>query len=185
VALVAGLAATTVVAGRPWRRAWIVAAVAAFGLAAVAVSQTSVVSSRVTLASQDRVEEAKAALRLAAGHPVAGVGPGRAVLRWIGPDGFHLTARYAHNEYLQTLAELGVVGLALLAGLLFSIGRDVWTARPPATASRELWAGVVAGLVALTVHSAFDFLWHIPAIPVVAAALVGIGVHRANETEHP
>ena len=43
-----------------------------------------------------------------------------------------------------------------------------------ATLSPQLWAGVAAGLVALAVHSGLDFLWHIPAIPVVGALLVSL-----------
>jgi hypothetical protein len=33
---------------------------------------------------------------------------------------------------------------------------------------------VVAGAVALAVHAAFDFVWHLPVIPLSVAALIGL-----------
>jgi hypothetical protein len=33
---------------------------------------------------------------------------------------------------------------------------------------------VAAGLVALAVHSGLDFLWHVPAIPLLSALLIGL-----------
>ena len=112
-------------------------------------------------------------MRLFANRPLTGVGPGEATLAWTDPDRGMLVARYVHNEYLQVLVELGAIGLALLGCLLASIGLTVWRGRSSAPSS-PVWAGVTAGLVALGIHSGFDFLWHIPAIPLTAAVLVGV-----------
>jgi O-antigen ligase len=61
---------------------------------------------------------------------LTGTGPGNADLRWTGDDhGSHRFA-YVHDEYLQVTAELGLVGLALLAILLVAIARMLWRARP-------------------------------------------------------
>lgn len=127
---------------------------------------------RLTLGSADRVDEARAALRVGAAHPVTGAGPGRAVLSWREPDGTVLAAAYAHNEYLQTFAELGAVGLLLVLALLVSIGRAA--RRSLARRPDPFKAGAAAGLAALAVHSGLDFLWRVPAIPLVAAVLVGL-----------
>jgi O-antigen ligase/polysaccharide polymerase Wzy-like membrane protein len=128
---------------------------------------------RVSVTSPDRVQAARAALRLAERRPLTGAGPGQAALYWVGPDGRTLTIQYVHNEYLQVLAELGTIGLALLLILLAVVARMVWRGRDlvgmPAT-----WAGVAAGLSALAVHSGLDFLWHLPAIPLTGAVLVGL-----------
>lgn len=111
---------------------------------------------------------------------MTGAGPGQATLYWVGPDGRTLTVQYVHNEYLQVLAELGMVGLALLLALLAVVARMVWRGRDlvgtPAT-----WAGVVAGLSALAVHSGLDFLWHLPAIPLTAAVLAGLAAPPPQE----
>ena len=50
---------------------------------------------------------------------------------------------YVHNEYVQVAAELGLVGLALLAVLLAAMARLLWRARPTGDAGAT-WAGVVA-----------------------------------------
>jgi O-antigen ligase len=71
------------------------------------------------------------------------------------------------------LVELGVVGLVLLLILLVAIARTTWQGRAAAS-SLEVWAGAAAGLVAVGVHSALDFLWHIPAISLTGALLVGM-----------
>jgi O-antigen ligase len=112
-------------------------------------------------------------LRLTARHPLTGVGPGGIALVWTTSDGRTVISRYAHNEYLQVLVQLGVIGFLLLLALLAAITRTVWQSRAAAP-SPQLWAGVAAGLVALAVHSGLDFLWHIPAIPLLGALLIGL-----------
>jgi hypothetical protein len=133
----------------------------------------ALLDSRLSVASSDRVQAAQAALRLVERRPLTGTGPGRATLYWVGPDGRTLTAQYVHNEYLQVLAEFGTTGLVLLVLLLAGVARMVWRGRDlvgtPAT-----WAGIVAGLSALAVHSGLDFLWHLPAIPLAGAVLAGL-----------
>lgn len=153
-------------------------AAVALGLVAVAAVVAlgpfdSVRNTRLTLASADRRAETSAALRLVADRPLTGTGPGQATLFFDGSDGQPLFARYAHNEYLQVSAELGLIGLALLAALLITLGRTVGAGRASAP-SLGLWAGAAAGLVALAVHSAFDFLWHVPALPLAGAVLAGL-----------
>jgi hypothetical protein len=141
----------------------------------------TVASTRLTIASPDRAAAARAALQLAADRPLTGTGPGRAVLTWV-QDSRRVTSRYAHNEYLQVLAELGFVGLALLIVLLASLARTIWWGRPH-TPSTAIWAGAVAGLAALAVHSALDFLWHLPAIPLAGAVLAGLVLPIAIDPE--
>lgn len=164
-ALAAAAAAAAVLASGPIALGW------APTSTADAVHQIR--TARITLASPDRTDQATAALRLLAARPLTGVGPGKAVLRWTGPDGRLRVQRYVHNEYLQVTTELGVIGGGLLIGLLAALARLAWRGRTVAS-SRAAWAGVVAGLGALAVHSGFDFVWHLPLIPLTAAALVGV-----------
>jgi hypothetical protein len=53
------------------------------------------------------------------------------------------------------------------------VARMVWRGRD-LTGTPATWAGVMAGLSALAVHSGLDFLWHLPAIPLTAAVLAGL-----------
>lgn len=190
VGLVAGLALTAWLAVEGGRRRVAPVLVVAALLCLVVASGpgwpggAAVRQARFTAASADRVHALGAAVRLVGEHPVAGIGPGRAKLSWVGADGQTLVARYAHNEYVQLLAELGAVGLALLFALLVTIARALLDRRR-SHPSPPLWAGATAGLVALAVGSGLDFLWHIPAVPLVGALLVGITIPNAKEKTHP
>ncbi|MGI8808259.1 MAG: O-antigen ligase family protein [Acidimicrobiales bacterium] len=146
-------------------------------------TRRSITGARLSLASSDRSAQTSAALDLVAERPLTGTGPGRATLFFAGPDGEPLAARYAHNEYLQMLAELGAVGLALVLVLAGTIARAVRAGRASAS-SPQLWAGAAAGLVALAVHSGFDFLWHVPALPFAGALLVGLTISATKTKEH-
>lgn len=136
--------------------------------------------SRLNLASPDRTQWAKAALDDIANHPITGTGPGQAQLVFPGPDGQELEAEYVHNEYVQTLAELGVPGLGLLLAFTASLVLATWRVRS-SVPSMAVWAATVAGLVGLSGHAAFDFLWHIPALPLTAALLAGLAMAERAE----
>lgn len=107
--------------------------------------------------------------------PIVGAGVNRAELRWVEPDGSALRMRYAHNEYLQTAAEIGLVGLVLLAAASVALWRVV-----PSGVGRIL-------LVVAALHSAVDFLWHLPAVPLLLAAVIGLSAsspHTPHVKEH-
>lgn len=175
--LVVGLAIAVAAPRLPVRAAVVTGVAGVVALAAVASGPAlgRIARPRLTLSSPDRAQETAAALRRVADRPLTGAGPGRLVLAWAGPDGTTFVARWAHDEYLQVLGELGIIGLAFVAAVLVALGRCVARNRA-SSPSREVWAGVVAGLVALALHSAFDFLWRVPAIPLLAALLVGLTV---------
>ena len=183
--LAAGLAVAVVVAavgaGRAFGAGRVVALLAGVallgGLGAVTVlgggggdAYLAVAESRATLASPERSEALRAATQVVADHPLGGAGPGHTQLRWEGPDGGTRYFSYVHNEYLQVAADLGLVGLALLAVLLVALARLLWRAR--ATAAGP-WAGAVAAACAFAVHSGFDFVWHLPAVVLTVALLAG------------
>jgi len=133
---------------------------------------------RFSLSSPARSGEASAALHIFERHPLAGVGPGHATLRWTGPGGGLRVDRFAHDEYLQVLADLGLAGAALVATFMVTGGRLLWRARPARSdrQQRAAWAGAVAGVTAFVLHSGFDFIWQVPAIPLAVGAIVGLTV---------
>lgn len=83
---------------------------------------------------------------------------------------------YAHNDYLQAYAEGGlaliaIFALAMLGGGTQLLGR--WSA------SEEKWRrglglGLLAGLVAMLVHSVYDFNLHIMANAILFVLLLGL-----------
>jgi len=187
VGLGAGLVLAALVARLPrWPALALLGCVLAAGVAGllatgggVAGAAQTVAEARANFASPDRTGALHAALRLVAQHPLTGTGPGHADLRWKGHDHGTQLFAYVHNEYLQVAAELGLVGLVLLAILLVAIARLLWraraTGRPGAT-----WAGVVAAAAAFAVHSGFDFVWHLPAIVLTVTLLVGAALPAPN-----
>jgi O-Antigen ligase len=129
-------------------------------------------TARLTVNSSGRSGAATAALRLIADQPWTGVGPGRSRYIWTAPDGQVLIARYAHDEYLQLLVELGTIGLVLLLCLLISAALTVHSGRR--YPHSRIRAGAVAALAALAVHSGFDFLWQLTVIPLACGLFIGL-----------
>ncbi|MBF2054395.1 MAG: O-antigen ligase family protein [Candidatus Sericytochromatia bacterium] len=75
-----------------------------------------------------------------------------------------------HNYYLQTLAEVGVLGFLAL-GLWISQGlRSLWRQPNPFS------LGVLGALSASLIHIAFDIDWSVSAIPILFFVLLGLGL---------
>jgi O-antigen ligase len=129
-----------------------------------------------------RVETWHGALRLAAESPLAGHGLGAfhdAYPRRKTGHGL-LRVEHAENDYLETLAETGVLGLALAAGGLLLLMRA--TLRGLQEGGDAVVAGAargaVAALVAVAAHAAVDFNLRIPsnaALAALAAAFAAAG----------
>jgi hypothetical protein len=98
-------------------------------------------------------------------HPVAGIGAGAFEQHWLANRPQPQNFRDAHNLYLETFVELGIVGLALLVTML---------AVPVVAAVRAredpLVPAAAGGLVCYLVHAAFDWDWEMPAVTVAALA---------------
>jgi O-antigen ligase len=116
-----------------------------------------------------------------------GVGPGHFDHRFPAYRGYSAQTRpgYAHNDYLNTLADLGLVGTLLLTVVLGATGFIAWQVLRGVSRSRDdfgakasdRWAlvtGAGAGLVSLAVHSVVDFNLQIPANALLAVFLVAL-----------
>src|ERR1019366_7820259 len=82
----------------------------------------------------------------------------------------------AHNDYLQLLAELGLVGFALLACWAIPIFAAAYRT---ATGDQDLntryvAVGCVGGMVAIGIHSLADFNMYLPANAMVLVWIAGI-----------
>jgi O-antigen ligase len=81
----------------------------------------------------------------------------------------------AHNDYLQVLADAGLVGLligAFFLWQLYRLGRD--SMKIGNTYRKGIAFGALAGLFAILVHSVFDFVLHTTAISVLFLTLVAM-----------
>jgi O-antigen ligase len=113
--------------------------------------------------------------RLIAAYPLFGCGLGafETGLHPYRTAALEVRMDYAHNDYLQTVAELGVVGSAIVAVLIGAVARDVVRA---VRRSRQpgLALAAAGALAAMALHSATDFNLHIPANALTAAWIAGI-----------
>jgi O-antigen ligase len=93
-----------------------------------------------------------------------------------------LTDDFAHNDYLQLLAELGLVGFAIGTTLAFSVVRKaVRGALGSADAgARYLSVACAGALAAILLHSLADFNLYIPANAMLLAWIAGMTVGIAD-----
>jgi hypothetical protein len=140
------------------------AAVAAVALAAAAVAGA-------TFRLGDRAAYWHVAWLDVRAHPLLGSGPGTYAREWLAHRPTPTGVLNAHNLYLETLAELGPVGLALLVATL---GMPLVVA-----VRRRTPVGAVAAAAYATflVHAALDWDWQMPAV-TVAGLLCGVCAFR-------
>lgn len=119
----------------------------------------------LSVSGNGRADYWRVALRMVARDPLLGDGAGSFAARWAQERPVENEARDAHNLYLETLAELGPVGLALLAVVLAAPLAVLRSAprTPPAAAA-------AAAYVAFLVHAAVDWDWEVPVLVLVALA---------------
>jgi hypothetical protein len=110
-------------------------------------------------------------------RPLLGHGAGSYEAWWAQHGSIPYFTRYAHSLYLETMGELGLAGLLLLAALLLTVA--VTAARRLRTpgADRTAIAGVAGAAGAFAVAAGIDWIWQIPVIAIVGlttfALLVG------------
>lgn len=125
-----------------------------------------VVAGPFALRGHERSAYWRVAARQAQAHPVAGSGAGTFAGWWLRERSDPTSTEEAHSLYLETLAELGPLGLALVLTVL---------AVPIAAAFRRRSPALGAALVAYAAGAAVDFHWDL-AGATVPAILVGATV---------
>ena len=105
-------------------------------------------------------------------------------------------ALFAHNEYLQAMADYGWVGLGLLILVILT---HAWTglrflhwfvsdkfARVGILQSNSLGLtiGALAALGATVAHAVFEFQWHVGSIAISTAVVLGILANPGFEGDH-
>ncbi len=173
----------------PRRAAWIALAAVLVGLAAAIVSGAKENSatplgsgaSRLTTLQSDRYTYWRVAMDIFGQQPLRGVGAGGWSVAWLRMRPHNVGAQDAHSLPLQTMAELGVVGLILL---LTFFGGAALAARQALTHRPALAAGPIAGVVAYVAHSPLDWDWQMPALTLVAIVLAGFLLALSSDPNH-
>jgi len=127
-------------------------------------------------------------------HPLTGVGLGNYKLNFVPykakflatPRGasydFYIPrAAQAHNEYVQIVAELGILGLIALISLIIVIPLSVWRRlrADPDEGDRFDLLLFSCGIVAFLVHSLVSFPAHLPASSLAVLVVTGLLFSRA------
>ncbi len=193
----AALGAALIVLGAGWPGLWTnrgrrrtIATVIVAGLllaAAAAVLRTGGDRPTAWLALQIRYELAQIGVTMTRQAPVFGVGLGEFQQRSIPLVSADLINRFpaaavgenAHNQFIQTAAELGVPGLLVLLWLLGTALRAGLSA-PPAEGA-GLWARAwAAGLAALLLSAGFGHPWLTPYVWLLTCAALGLTTIAAS-----
>ena len=141
-------------------------------------------STGVAVASSDFTTGRKdfwlAALKIFKDHPIAGVGFdafGVAYSQYDTSAG-QLRVEQAHNDYLQILADGGLIAFACVVGFIYLLVKKSLSKIKSGSRDfpRGAAIGAFAGCVAVLVHSAFDFPLRTPANAFVFLTLAAIGV---------
>lgn len=149
----------------------------------------------------ERFQEYGASLKRLQNYPLQGSGAGTWSLAWLQYRPWDLQVKDGHSWFFESLAELGLVGGALLVGFLalfFTISiRDLRFLGK--TRERELYGAFFAASTAFLVHAMIDWDWEMPVISLAffmfagamlrygmsARAAAGAGEQAAGETPKP
>ncbi len=119
-----------------------------------------------TVSGNGRYDYWKAAVHATSGHLLDGSGPGTFVFLWQKRATYSSPVQNAHSLYFETLAEVGVVGLALLLGFFVLVIASAVRATVRAQDEERMRAAAItAALVAFALAAGVDWVWQIPALP--------------------
>jgi O-antigen ligase len=121
-----------------------------------------------TLSSNGRVDQWRAAWHDYQAHPWLGSGSGSFESYWLQNRTVGFRVRDVHNLYLETLAELGPIGLGLL---LVALGLPLVAA--VRARHVRLVSAAFAAYVAFLAHAAVDWDWELAAITLAALLVAG------------
>lgn len=132
------------------------------------------------MTSNGRTDLSLETIPLIRAYPVFGCGLGgyETAFSRFKISGVLVTDDFVHNDYLQLLAELGLVGFVIGAALAFSVVRmalrvAVKSSDPDA---RYFSVACVGALATIALHSLADFNLYIPANAMLLAWIAGMAV---------
>ncbi|MEA2167033.1 MAG: hypothetical protein QOF76_333 [Solirubrobacteraceae bacterium] len=127
---------------------------------------------RLTTLQSNRYEYWRVATRAFGDQPLRGVGAGGWAVRWLAERPFRESAHDAHSLYLQTAAELGIVGVVLLLTWFGGV----------ALAARAGPVGLAAVCATYAVHVLLDWDFELPAASLPAMIAAGALLQSASAT---
>jgi hypothetical protein len=142
-----------------------------------AVSSTNSYLRLLSVAGSHRYQYWQVAFHAFESSPWKGIGPGTFQYYWAQHQTLGEYVLNAHSLWIETLAELGIIGLALIGGFfVWVLGNGSALALRAAAEERALRAATVAAVAAFCAAAAFDWVWQIGAVPVVAMLMCAVCV---------
>ena len=130
--------------------------------------------------SQGRYAFWEAAVDAGRSEPLTGIGAGSFEFWWARETPSGEFVRDAHSLFAEAFAELGVVGLILIASFVAAVlGIGVVRTRRAPPSSRIALAGATSAAIVFAAAAAVDWLWELAVLPaifmVLAAVIVAAG----------
>ncbi len=193
VVLVTGLAQIKV-----RRKAWLLGLVIFFACAVAyglwiglgpVLARFESVSDPSYLRLEGRVSIWKDTLQVIRDYPLFGTGLGtfRLAYRHYQTGLVSMSVEHAHNDYLQSAAELGIPGAVLLFLPIFYLLAKMVSSflDDPRNYRRSVTLGCIGATVALLLHSFTDFNLQLPANAMIFAVVLGLGYRAACLEREP
>jgi hypothetical protein len=113
-------------------------------------------------------------------HPVLGGGAGSYEAWWLQRSTLVAYVRDAHSIYLETLAELGILGLLALTAPFFAALFVAARGLRRGSDDRTPIAALTAALIAFAVAAGIDWIWKVPGVALAGCVLLGLLCGRAT-----
>jgi O-antigen ligase len=115
--------------------------------------------------------------------PLKGIGAGSFESWWARHATLPGFIRNAHSLYIETLAEVGAIGLILLGGMLVTIGLRAVTAIRRGATDQAVVASSAAAIAAFATSASVDWVWQVAVLPVIVMLLAGAIVTAGEAPE--
>jgi hypothetical protein len=138
----------------------------------------------LSVAGSHRYQYWQAAIAAFHTSPWKGIGPGTFQFYWAQHNSLSEYVLNAHSLYIETLAELGIIGVALIGGLFaFVLADGVVRVRRSTPALALPIATAVASFAGFCAAAAFDWVWQIGVMPLIAMLLVAAALCGVRSPE--
>ena len=173
-----------------WRKTAAVGYLMLLPVAAAGWAGADAIMARFSLTATEfggRIGAWKDAAAIASAFPLAGTGLNTYGIATLFYQRHEVTHRYeqAHNDYLQLLAEGGLL-LAIPAVLVIAaFVRETWRRvreTEPGTTTYWLRAGAITAIIAIALQESMDFSLQMPGNAALFAVACGIALHRSPST---